>query len=108
MALRDSSIGVIGAGLLGLMLPAATSVHSLRCVKGTTLRDHALSTDTSACFPVSSLLRPTLTLARSLEDNRLCGFDKFGEGTYTTEGITKLCEGLRGSPVTSLECAAAM
>ena len=29
-------IGVIGAGLLGLMLPAATSVHSLRCVEGAT------------------------------------------------------------------------
>ena len=29
------------------------------------------------------------------------------EGTYTAEGITKLCEGLKGSAVTSLECAAA-
>ena len=28
-------------------------------------------------------------------------------GTYTTEGIAKLCEGLKGSAVTSLECAAA-
>ena len=26
--------------------------------------------------------------------------------TYTTEGIAKLCEGLKGSSVTSLECAA--
>ena len=30
----------------------------------------------------------------------------FGDGTYTTVGITKLCEGLKGSAVTSLECAA--
>jgi len=29
------------------------------------------------------------------------------EGTYTTEGITKLCEGLKGSAITSLKCAAA-
>ena len=29
------------------------------------------------------------------------------EGTYTAEGITKLCEGLKGSAVTSLKCAAA-
>ena len=29
------------------------------------------------------------------------------EGTYTDEGITKLCEGLKGSAVTSLKCAAA-
>ena len=28
-------------------------------------------------------------------------------GIYTTEGITKLCEGLKGSAVTSLRCAAA-
>ena len=48
-------------------------------------------------------MRLVLTPARSLRGNRLCG----GRGTYTTEGITKLCEGLRGSAVTSLECAAA-
>ena len=28
------------------------------------------------------------------------------DGTYTVEGITKLCEGLKGSAVTSLKCAA--
>ena len=39
--------------------------------------------------------------------NRLCGLDHEGRGTYTTEGITKLCEGLKGSAVTSLKCAAA-
>ena len=37
--------------------------------------------------------------------NALCGV-KYGRGTYTAEGITKLCEGLKGSAVTSLECAA--
>ena len=47
--------------------------------------------------------------ARSLAENRLCGVwterDKFGErqkGNYTAEGITALCEGLKGSAVTSL------
>ena len=39
--------------------------------------------------------------------NQLCGLDDFGDGTYTAEAITKLCEGLKGSNVTSLECAAA-
>ena len=34
LSLDGSGIGVIGAGLLGLMLPAATSVRSLRCVHG--------------------------------------------------------------------------
>jgi hypothetical protein len=42
-----------------------------------------------------------------LAGNQLCGLDSEGNGTYTTEGITKLCEGLKGSTVTSLECAAA-
>ena len=36
----------------------------------------------------------------------LCGLDRYGSGTYTAEGITKLCEGLKGSAVTSLKCAA--
>ena len=44
--------------------------------------------------------------ADSLADNVLCGV-KYGEGTYTAEGITKLCEALKGSAVTSLKCAAA-
>ena len=37
----------------------------------------------------------------------LCGLNLMGNGTYTSEGITKLCEALKGSAVTSLECAAA-
>ena len=43
----------------------------------------------------------------SLANNQLCGVDRYGSGTYTTEGITKLCEALKGSAVTSLKCAAA-
>ena len=56
---------------------------------------------------------PPSPLARSLGYNQLCGIDSdggdigFNRGTYTTEGVTKLCEGLMGSAVTSLECAAA-
>ena len=43
----------------------------------------------------------------SLASNQLCGLNSFGFGTYTAEGITKLCEGLKESSVTSLKCAAA-
>ena len=43
----------------------------------------------------------------SLALNQLCGVDLNGYGTYTTEGITKLCEALKRSAVTSLKCAAA-
>jgi len=63
-----------------------------------------------AAAPKRSLLchRPlTLLALGSLDSNQLCGLDSYGEGTYTAEGITKLCEGLKGSAVTSLECAAA-
>ena len=38
--------------------------------------------------------------------NELCGVNIFGNGTYTADGITKLCEALKGSAVTSLKCAA--
>ena len=40
-----------------------------------------------------------------MDCNLLCGLDDEGNGTYTAEGITKLCEGLKGSAVTSLRCA---
>ena len=49
---------------------------------------------------------PARTLACSLGGNQLFGVSG-EEGTYTTEGITKLCEGLKGSAITSLKCAAA-
>ena len=42
----------------------------------------------------------------SLGKNQLCGLDSGGGGTYTTKGIIKLGEALKGSAVTSLECAA--
>ena len=49
----------------------------------------------------------------SLADNQLCGLyivnkgrhNESVEGTYTAEGITKLCDGLKGSAITSLKCA---
>ena len=43
----------------------------------------------------------------SLSFNALCGLDRNGRSTYTAEGITKLCEALRGSAVTSLRCVTA-
>ena len=41
----------------------------------------------------------------SLARNQLCGLDGYGGGTYTAEGISALCEGLKESAITSLECA---
>ena len=51
---------------------------------------------------VSAPIDTPLSLG-SLGANQLCGVDHVGNGTYTTEGITKLFEALRGSAVTSLE-----
>ena len=59
----------------------------------------------SVRFIVSAPLDPPPFLG-SLGCNQLCGLDQWGGGTYTAEGITKLCEGLKGSTVTSLKCAA--
>ena len=43
----------------------------------------------------------------SLNKNALCGVwwdNRYGlKGTYTTEGITALCEGLKESKITSLK-----
>ena len=41
-----------------------------------------------------------------MRNNQLCGLNT-NPGFYTTEGITELCEGLRGSAITSIKCAAA-
>ena len=57
----------------------------------------------SCQHPLTLPLSPFCSLAR----NWLCGLNDDGDGEYTTEGFTKLCEGLKGSAVTSLECAAA-
>ena len=43
-----------------------------------------------------------LPFVRSLASNQLCGLNQYIESTYTAEGITALCEGLKGSAVTSL------
>ena len=42
----------------------------------------------------------------SLANNMLCGVSETtGLGTYTAAGINALCEGLKGSAITSLKCA---
>ena len=58
-------------------------------------------------LPCQRPLTLTPPFLGSLANNHLCGIDSRGRGTYTAEGITKLCEALKGSAVTSLECAAA-
>ena len=38
----------------------------------------------------------------SLDKNALCGIDEYGNGTYTTEGIVVLMEGVKNSKIQSL------
>ena len=45
----------------------------------------------------------------SLDFNQLCGISPVnGQGTYTAEGINKLCESLKTSSITSLRCAVSL
>jgi len=56
---------------------------------------------------VSALIDTVTPHLCSLGDNQLCGLAYDGYyGDHTADGITKLCEGLKGSAVTSLKCAA--
>ena len=54
---------------------------------------------------LSAPIDTTSSLFGSLAYNQLCGLDVNGRGNYTAEVITKLCEALKGSAVTSLKCA---
>ena len=51
-----------------------------------------------------ALLKSTHVCSRSLNKNQLCGVDEYDGGTFSTEGITALCEGLKQSKVSSLRC----
>ena len=48
----------------------------------------------------------SLALFGSLDRNALCGVGMHGNGTYSAEGINALCQGIKGSAITSLRCAA--
>jgi GGDEF domain-containing protein len=62
--------------------------------------------DVPGAIVLSKLLPSAAALTSlNLGGNQLCGLDFRGRGTYTAEGITKLCEGLKGSAVTSLRFA---
>ena len=78
-------------------------------LKGSSVTSLECAAARSACL-LSTPVDTSPSRAGSLTGNALCGLI-YGlhciEGTYTAEGITKLCEGLKGSAVTSLKCAAA-
>ena len=105
---------------LALTITAPPLVRSLRLngirAKGAValaavLKDTKITTLECAAYPQSiALVSTPIDTPCSLgilSWNQLCGITEvYGCGTYTVEGITKLCEGLKGSSVTSLMCAA--
>ena len=84
-------VDMSGVFALAAALPEAKSLRSLRCARA--------PPNISKCQPPMNTLP---SLARSLASNAICGVNKNGWGTYTAEGITALCQGLKGSAVTSL------
>ena len=60
---------------------------------------HAL---VALCLVPDDTRGSVVLVARSLSGNAICGLDEIGQGTYTAVGINALCEGLKGSAVTSL------
>ena len=92
-SLGGNSIGPQGAAKLVAVL-SQTQITNLGCAAPRT-----------QVFAFLSAPVDTPPALGSLGFNQLCGVDRQGRGTYTTEVITKLCEGLKGSAVTSLKCA---
>ena len=94
-SLWNNRIGDQGAIALAAILNK-TKITNLKCAAAPEFAFVSTPIDTLPLSPFCSL-----------STNELCGLDQYGNGTYTAEGITKLCEGLKGSAVTSLKCAAA-
>merc|ERR1712159_212369 len=125
---RIRDLGVFAAALFRLMLPAATSLRELR-IDGHALPIHELmgtkpteKIDLSGTSSVRGVAS-AIIIASCIKGNRVLkelnlrgnnlfgrvrlGCTFFGRSEYTAEGIIKLCGALKGSAVTSLECAAA-
>ena len=94
-SLRGNDIGDEGASALAAVLKE-TMISNLKCAAAPRV------------FAFVSAPIDTPPSLGSLTNNQLCGVNELGYGTYTTEGITKLCEALNGSAVTSLKCATAL
>ena len=104
--LDDSGLGVISAELLGLMLPAATSVHTLRCVAGTTPLAQRAQPAFPPPRPGAALLPPpqlpqcSLLCQRPVDTPqhppRSCA-RSLGHNDLGAEGGAALADGLKGN-----------
>ena len=96
-SLAENEIGDKGASALAAVLKE-TKITNLKCAAATECL-------ISCQRPLTLLTLPAPPSGHSLDKNAICGLDKYDQGTYAAEGITKLCEGLKESSVTSLRCA---
>ena len=97
MDLSEKELGPVSAAIIGACIQQNRVLESLKCAAARLNRPRVfafLSTPIDYPLPLGSLV-----------GNQLCGVDFRGNGTFTANGITKLCEGLKGSAVTSLKCA---
>ena len=95
-------MGAEGMAALAKVL-SDTQIQTLECVATEISRRES---DT-ACYPTACLFRRDRVALRSLDNNQLCGLDRNGQGTFTLEGITPLCEAFTKMPsLTSVRCAA--
>ena len=111
--LSNKTLGVASATIIASCIKGNVSLKELRY--GAHL--HTIQHSRSAPREHLSTRHPSATcasipndtcgsvvlVARSLSENTLCGVSPYsGKGIYTAEGINALCEGLKGSSVTSL------
>ena len=107
--LNNSGLDVVSAELLGLMLPATTSVHTLRCVARTT----PLAQRAQPAFPPPQgsgvhfcVQRPlTRLLSHHLRPSPL--IRSLGNNYIRDEGASALAAILKETQITNLECATA-
>ena len=85
--LTGNAIGVEGGSALAAVLKE-TMLTNLN-LSGNGIRDQGTTA-------LAAILNKTKITDLDLSSNELCDLDNKGNGTYTTEGITKLCEALEG------------
>jgi len=51
---------------------------------------------------LAAALKDSQVVNLNLNNNQLCGLDEDGDGIYTIEGITALCQGIKQSKISTL------
>ena len=99
-SLFGNELGPEGGKAVAEVLPQ-TQLTSLKCA-------HQKKSTRASCSAPLDILHFFCTrsiVCGSLNQNALCGLDSFGYGTYTAEGINKICESLKTSSITLLRCS---